>query len=131
MAQLKDILRGCVATYVAGTFLLFITELPSALTLPSMFTLWESLLLFVVYGAFFAFFTTLIVLLIWLVLASRKATISFPWAPFSGGAILCWLGLLLAGKSGLVVGFALGALAGIYFWYWAFGRVWDVRMGFR
>ena len=131
MRQVLDILRGCFATYVAGTVLLFVSELPSALTGPSVFTIWESAIIFAVYGALFAVIATLIVLVLWLILASFKTVVRFPLAPFCGGLIFCWLGLLIGGEIGFVVGFVLGGIAGIHFWYWAFGRIWDVQLRLR
>lgn len=130
MRQLRDILRGCIATYLAGTFLIFVAEIPGRLRGPSVFDLGETFVLLAVYGAVFAFFASLIVVGIWLVLAMNKTIVIFPIAPVVAGFLFCGLGFLLAGKAGLVVGFGLGAIAGVHFWYWAFGRVWQVSMQF-
>ena len=131
MKQFRDILRGALATYLFGTFLFFVAELPMVLQGPSMFSLGETFMILAVYGAMFAFFATLLVLLLWVILAANQTTVAFPVAPFVAGVIFCGLGWLLAGSVGLVVGFALGAIAGVHFWYWAFGRVWDVQMRFK
>jgi hypothetical protein len=132
VAQFRDILRGCFATYVAGTLLLFIAELPSAFLGTSVFHLGETLVILTFYGALLAILLTLIVLAIWLVLATLKAEVIFPVAPIVATLLISIPMIAESGlASGLLLAVFFGGFAGIHFWYWAFGRVWQVEMGFN
>ena len=131
LGQFKDILRGCFATYVAGTLLLFVAELPSAIFGDATFGLGETLVILMVYGAMLAFLLTLIVLFVWLILAFIQAEVVFPVAPAVAIALISLPMIAEVGLgAGLLLGVFFGGLAGTHFWYWAFGRVWQVEMGF-
>lgn len=131
MAQFRDILRGCFATYVAGTLLLFIAELPSAFFGSAVFDLGETLVILMIYGALLALLLTVIVLGIWLVLAIMQAEVVFPVAPIVATVLISIPMIAELGLgAGLLVGVFFGGFAGIHFWYWAFGRIWQVEMGF-
>lgn len=132
MAQFRDILRGCFATYVAGTLLLFIAELPSAFFGTAVSNLGETLVILMFYGALLAILLTLIVLAIWLVLATLQAEVIFPVAPIVATLLISIPMIAESGlASGLLLGVFFGSFVGMHFWYWAFGRVWQVEMGFN
>ena len=131
MRQFKDILRGCIATYFVGVFLFLATEVPSILMGRAIFDMWSTLVLFAVYGAALAIPTTLIILVIWGALAARDTIVQFLAAPCVAALIFGALAVAMADINGLVFGVFSGALAGLHFWYWAFGRAWKVRMHFE
>ena len=129
MGQIKDILRGCFATYLAGTLLLFIAELPSAFFGTAVFDLGQTLGILMVYGALLAILLTVIVLAIWLVLAIMQAEVIFPVAPVVATFLISIPMIAEFGLgTGLIIGVFFGGFAGSHFWYWAFGRVWQVEM---
>ncbi|WP_131802561.1 hypothetical protein [Yoonia litorea] len=127
---MKDILRGCFATYVAGTALLFVAEIPAAIMGNAIFGLTESLFILVFYGALLAALLTLIILAIWLCLAFLQIQVLFPVAPLVAAVLISLPMTAEAGVPGFLLGVFFGALAGVHFWFWAFGTVWRQEMRF-
>ena len=108
--------------------MLFTAELPAVLSGRMAFDIWSTLIIIFSYGAFFALILSIIIVLIWFVLASRKTTVVFPVAIVVGGGLVGAGSAALFGPLGLLFGIFFGAFAGAHFWYWAFGTGWSVQM---
>ena len=132
--QVFCILRGCAGTYLVVAVLGWLIEV-SFVTAdrPSMFTPAETLIVYLVYGGFFAVLVTLFILMVWAVLAWAELRVHAAAAPLTAMA----LAITLFGRPDgvdpvtimltILVGSGIGAL----FWYFAFGTQKRVLMAWQ
>lgn len=120
--QYLKVLRGCLAAYATGVFLLWLEALWNKLMgIDSVLSLWSSLFFLALVGVFIAAFITCIVLIIWALLAKRRVMVSFWVSPLVGVATLLALTISSMGLLGIIFSLLFGGLIGVVFWLAAFG----------
>ena len=122
--KFNRILRGCLACYVVGLFLI-----GGPILYWSYLTDFDDLVLHFVWvagvGAFLAGMISVVVALIWTVLAMAQVGVHFIWVPV-------FTALLTGSLMGFtVVSLFLGAIFGLTFWLGAFGLTSRVVIGFQ
>lgn len=131
--QIVSILRGCLAAYAVGVLFNWGGQLLSTAHRPGRsLDPWNDLWFSAVFGAILALPMTLLVLLIWYLLARRSKTVTYRDA-LASGAAGTGLAFWAVGNPlpWLLVGLALGAAFGAAFWLTAFGRRRQVTLTLR
>lgn len=128
--QFLQVLRGCLGAYATGVLLysalvaLYVWQRD-----PAVFAAWGNVLIGVVYGGAMAVPITLVVVLLWVVLAWNKVTVTLPVALVAGGVLTGLAAIPFSHNLDGVVAFALiGYLFGAVFWVTAFGWTSRVRL---
>ncbi|MAC79630.1 MAG: hypothetical protein CML66_16385 [Rhodobacteraceae bacterium] len=131
--QLLQVLRGCLGAYAAGVLLysaliaLYVWQ-----RTPAVFSAGRNFMMGVVYGGAMALPIVLAVILLWIVLAWKKVTVTWPVALIAGAFLTGLASIPLSHNLNGVVAFALiGMLFGAVFWGTAFGRTTRVRLSFN
>lgn len=125
------VLRGCLACYLFGILISWLNYLATdADDTKYLIDPWRGFVISIGYGAYFAVFLTIIVLMLWGFLAYKKVSVPFWAAPLFGILALSVLLIIEQGFLALIPGFVLGGLWGLVFWVAAFGKAKAVRMHF-